>query len=275
MPRHLIVNADDFGLTEGVSRGIIRAHRQGIVTSTTFMTNFPWAVELAPMLEEAPNLGVGIHLNLTTGAPVLDPEQVPSLVNSQGQFAKSLFHLLASANMEEVRREWSAQIEKGIRLLGRLPTHLDTHRYVHGHPAFAALMVDLARTYRIPAVRCLYPGPDLSLSDLFRRWNPARLLIERYLHRSAALIGHSGLACPQATMAGDFDLGGLLRKLERVTEGVTELVTHPGEVDDRLRTLSSMQEHREVELAALTAPETRRKVEQLGICLVSFAHLAP
>lgn len=277
MPRYLIVNADDFGLSEAVSRGVLEAHRHGILTSTTFMTTFPWAAEMAPLLREAPDLGVGVHLNLTTGEPVSPPETVPTLVTGEGRFSKSLLHLLTRADLGEVRREWAAQIEKGMLLLeplGRRPTHLDTHRYLQGHPAFAAIMIDLARTYQIPAVRCLYPGPDLALTDMFRSWNPARLLVERYLRRSAETVSRSGLGCPSQTLAGDFDLPKLLRRLERVHEGVAELVSHPGHVDDRLRSLSSLQEHREEELAALTAPEARERAEQLGLTLVHFGHLA-
>lgn len=274
MPGYLIVNADDFGLTEGVSRGILQAHRQGILTSTTFMVNFPWAAEMAPLLQEAPDLGVGIHLNLTTGTPVLAPEQVPTLVNRQGRFIKSVLHLFTAVDPADARREWGAQVEKGMALLGRTPTHLDTHRYLQGHPRYAAVLIDLARTYNIPAVRCLYPGPDLSLTDLYRTWNPARLLVERFLRLSADAVLRSGVACPKATMAGDFDLPKLLRKLGRVGPGVTELVSHPGLVDEALRGLSSMQEHREVELRALTSPEARKKVKEAGITLVHFGHLS-
>lgn len=274
MPRYLIVNADDFGLSEAVSRGIITAHRQGILTSTTFMVNFPWAADMAPMLEEVPELGVGVHLNLTTGAPVLPTEQVTSLVAGEGNFQKSLLHLVTRAEMGQVRQEWMAQAERGIQLLGRLPTHLDTHRYLQGHPAFAAVLIDVARTYKIPAVRCLYAGPGMALSQMYRPWNPTRLLVERYLRRSAELVTASGLAYPGSILAGDFDKERLLRLLEQVGEGVTELVCHPGRVDDRLRSLSSMQDHREVELAALIAPEVRAAVERLGLTLASFRHLA-
>lgn len=272
MARNLIVNADDFGLTEGVSRGIIRAHREGILTSTTFMVNFPWAAEMAPMLKEAPDLGVGVHLNLTTGQPVLPPEQVPSLVDGKGRLSKSLLHIHLRVRTEDARKEWSAQVEKAIRLLGRRPTHLDTHRYLQGFPALAQVMVEVARTYKIPAVRCLYPGPEVD-QNMYSRWHPASYLVPRVLRRSVAVLAASGIAYPDAAMAGDFDLVGLLGKLGRVGEGVTELVTHPAIVDDHLRSLSSLQEKREAELAALTAPEARRKVEERGIRLVSFAHL--
>lgn len=278
MARYLIINADDFGLSEGVSRGIIEAHCRGVLTSTTFMANFPWAEHMAPLLDPAPDLGVGVHLNLTTGTPVLAPEQVPSLVTAEGRFSRSLVRLLTRADMGEVRCEWAAQVEKAIRLLeplGRRPTHLDSHRYLHGHPAFAQVLVEVARTYNIPAVRCMHPTPGFALSDAFSPWNPAKLVVTRYLRRSAEVIGQSGLAYPRAILARDFDLRLLLHMLEQVGEGVTELVSHPGRVDEQLRTLSSMQDHREAELAALTAPEARTAVERLGITLVSFRHLAP
>jgi predicted glycoside hydrolase/deacetylase ChbG (UPF0249 family) len=275
MARSLIVNADDFGLSPGVSRGIIRAHREGIVSSTTFMVNLPWAEEMVRLLEEAPDLGVGIHLNLTTGRPVLPPEQVPSLVTGRGDFSSSLLRLFSRSDPEEVKREWAAQVQRGIELLGRLPTHLDTHKYLQGHPAFAEAMVEVARRFSIPAVRCLYPrGLGATVAQMFGTWSPARLVIDRYLTRSAEVVARSGLKAPQAILAGDFDLPGLLRKLEWVGEGITELVTHPGEVDGALHSLSSLLDQREVELAALTSPEARRKLEELGIQLISFRELA-
>lgn len=273
MAGQLIVNADDFGLSESVSRGILQAHLQGILTSTTFMANFPWAPEMAPLLAGAPKLGVGVHLNLTTGAPILPPEQVPTLVAEDGRFSKSLVRLFTRADAAEVRSEWAAQIERAISLLDRHPTHLDTHRYLQAHPQFTAVLIDLARTYKIPAVRCLHPGPELNLGQMMASWNPLRIVVERALRRSADATLQSGLRCPAVILAGDFDAGLLLAKLERVGNRVAELVCHPGLVDDRLRSLSSMQEHREEELAALTSPAARRKVEELGISLISFAAL--
>lgn len=273
MDKYLIVNADDFGLSEGVSLGVLEAHKEGILTSTTFMVNFPWADEMATLLREAPELGVGIHLNITTGSPVLDPGKVPSLVGEDGQFAKSLWHLRFGIDPSDVFREWSAQVEMGMQLLGRHPTHLDTHRYLQAFPGMSEVLVEVARTYNIPAVRCVHPGPDLDPKG-FPTWGPAGLLVDRYLRRSVATLIDSGLQYPQATIAGDFDTDGLLHKLARVRVGVTELICHPGRVDDRLRSLSSLQEQREAELAALMAPQVKARVAELGLKLVSFAALA-
>jgi predicted glycoside hydrolase/deacetylase ChbG (UPF0249 family) len=274
VPRYLIVNADDFGLTEGVSRGIIQAHWEGVVTSTTFMTNFPWAPQMAPLLDEAPDLGVGIHLNLTTGRPLLPAAQVPSLVTKEGDFCKALLHLVARVDPADVEREWAAQIERGIELLGRRPTHLDTHRYLQGYPAFAEVMIRLAKRYTIPAVRNLYPGPQLRPAGRLGSLNPANFLVDRYILRSSQAVTASGLGCPRAILVGDFDRELLLSRLARLEEGVTELVCHPGVVDQQLRSITSLVEQRAVELGALTDPRVRAFIAERGIELVHFGCFA-
>lgn len=273
MSRYLIVNADDFGLSPGVSEGIIKAHTEGILTSTTFMVNFPWAKECAAMLKGVPDLGVGIHLNMTTGRPVLPPEQVPSLVDSDGKMSKDYFHLRFRVKPEDVEREWAAQVELGIKLLGGAPTHLDTHGYTQGYAGFAKALVAVAKRFGIPAVRVLRPGPDIPKPATFRKWSPLDLVYNRYLSASLQVIASSGLRHVDRTLVGDLDLSRLLSRLEQVTEGTTELVVHPGYVDDTLLSVSSMREKRLVELAALTDPEAIRLVERRSIGLVTFAHL--
>ncbi|WP_374712698.1 carbohydrate deacetylase [Symbiobacterium terraclitae] len=271
MARRLIVNADDFGLTAGVSRAILKAHREGILTSTTFMVNFPWAGEMAALLAGAPRLGVGLHLNLTTGAPVLPPDQVPSLVGPDGRFVRDLLRLLRRARPAEAEREWSAQLERFVALVGRLPTHLDTHRYLQAWPPLCRAMLAVARRYGVGAVRVL--PPDVFPPGTFPRWSPAGPVLRAVLRRTAAMIRKSGLRAPDRTLAGDFDLPGLLDRLDRAGEGATEIVTHPGEVDDELRALSSLTAQRAVELAALTAPAARETVERLGLQLIHFGDL--
>lgn len=274
MPRFLIVNADDFGLTEGVSRGILQAHRDGLVTSTTFMTNLPWAPEMAPLLAEAPALGVGVHLNLTTGRPLLPARQVPTLVTKEGAFCRALTHLIARVDPGEVEQEWAAQIERGIELLGHLPTHLDTHRYLQGYPAFGAVMVRLAQRYEIPAVRNLYPGRQMRPAGRLGALNPANWVVDRYLLRSSQTVLDSGLACPRAILVGDFDREMLLARLSALEEGVTELVCHPGIVDEALHVITSLVAQRAVELGALTDPSALGVVAEQGIQLINFGDLA-
>ncbi len=137
--KRLIVNADDFGWSEGVNRGIVEAYRNGIVTSTTVLANgaaFDGAVQLA---RQERRLGVGVHLNLSDGAPLLPRWEVPSLVNEQGHFSGGPMKLVArmlagKLRSAEVEAEWDAQIRK-VEKAGIQPTHLDGHKHVHMLPA--------------------------------------------------------------------------------------------------------------------------------------------
>src|SRR5574337_787269 len=126
--KQLVVNADDFGLTEGINRGILEAHRRGILTSTTLLANGAALESAVALAIESPQLGVGIHLNLTQGRPVSDPYRVPSLVDEGGCFfggPASLARriLLGKVRPAEVEREFAAQIEK-VRGAGLEMTHL-------------------------------------------------------------------------------------------------------------------------------------------------------
>ena len=140
----LIVNADDFGLTAGVSRGILEAHRHGIVTSTTLLVNR----EIPPSLIEelaASDLGVGVHLNLTLGSPVASANRVPSLVDAEGRFIRDAREASARAKVDEARIELGTQIDAFRTIMGRFPTHLDSHHHVGRHSPILDLVLDFAR----------------------------------------------------------------------------------------------------------------------------------
>src|SRR5215468_5087273 len=140
MEKNLIINADDFGLSHGITDGILLTHQRGLLTSTSLMVNqaaTEYAVRRAP---EAPTLGVGIHLNLTEGKPVLPIEEVPTLVNATGEFpgpsAMGRRLLRWEASPREIEAEFRAQIQK-MKSLGLQPTHADSHHRIHMYPAAA------------------------------------------------------------------------------------------------------------------------------------------
>ncbi|HEC34862.1 MAG TPA: ChbG/HpnK family deacetylase, partial [Chloroflexi bacterium] len=149
----LIVNADDFGRTDGVTEGILQAHLHGIVTSTTAMVNLPGAERaVRRATAEAPDLGVGVHLNLTAGRPLLPPDEVPSLLGPDGCFypIHRLVPHLMDLSPDQVRAELTAQIER-FRSWGREPTHLDSHHHVlYLAPHLFRLLVELADRYHLP-----------------------------------------------------------------------------------------------------------------------------
>ena len=144
----VVINADDFGLTEGVCAGIVKAIQAGGVTATTAMACVPGAVER--LKRWAPKIPghIGAHLQLTSGAPVLPPERVPSLVQDGGQFPA--IRKQVRARTEEILFEWRAQIEL-LRCAGIELTHLDSHHHIHRLPSALPAFCELAKQYGLPA----------------------------------------------------------------------------------------------------------------------------
>jgi len=139
--RRLIVNADDWGLTRGVSEGILSAHRHGIVSSTTVLATGDLDRELVARLRDSA-LGVGLHVNLTLGTPLTRGR---SLVDGDGRFVRDARRAAARVTVADVRAEIEAQVERFQSALKRRPTHLDTHHHVGLHPPVRDVVLDVAR----------------------------------------------------------------------------------------------------------------------------------
>jgi predicted glycoside hydrolase/deacetylase ChbG (UPF0249 family) len=247
--RTLIVNADDFGLTGGVSRGILAAHRGGIVTSTTVIVTRP----IDPALIEellASGLGVGLHLNLTFGPPISSPWRVPSLVDAEGTFVRDPSEAARRASKDEARIELGTQIDVFRKLIGRFPTHLDTHHHVGCHQPILELILDFAAALKVP-VR--------SQNDLAR--TAAR---RRKLRTPDHFVGDAG---PEPYWTTE----RVLDQLAALPAGVTEAMTHPGHYDEELAG-SRYGKQRDVELAALIDRRAREMIEREGIRLAHFGN---
>jgi predicted glycoside hydrolase/deacetylase ChbG (UPF0249 family) len=249
--RLLVVNADDFGVTAGVSRGILESHRRGIVSSTTAMVNLAPQSDLEAEALGLPGLGVGLHFNLTWGGPVSPRDLVPSLVDGEGRFRRDPVAVARRAAPDEVRREAEAQIEAFARRFGRSPTHLDSHHHVHRRPGVLDAVADVAASAGL-ALR----SPDAGFRDGLRR---------RGLRTADHFVGGDDPA-PYWT------LPRLLDTLAGLPTGVTELMCHPGYFDADLA-YSRYGPPRETELAALTDPEARATLDRLDIRLCHFGTL--
>ena len=159
--KYLIVNADDYGRTPGVSKGIREAHQRGIITSTTAMMNMPGVeTELARALKETPKLGLGLHLVLTSGTPILPAEKVSSITGGKNCFPSldDFTARLRTVNAEEAGAEWETQIQKFVQAVGRNPDHLDSHH----HSSYLTeklfeRMLTLAKKYQCP-IRSIHEG---------------------------------------------------------------------------------------------------------------------
>jgi len=278
MQRQLIVNADDYGRSPGVSRGILQAHREGIVTSTTVMINQP-GVE--PQLEEAlacGDLGIGLHLVFSAWRPLLPPESIPGLVRSDGMFLDqhSLWAQAERIPQEQLRAELTAQMERFVSLAGREPDHLDCHHFVHLYPPFFQVYADLAAQFRLPLRVPFPPESDFaaSVGTLSFLEGFPRDLVRGMIATNSALLIARGLAHPDHFIGTFFGrealtLEHLAKLLEALPQGVCELMCHPG-YDDPFLSSSTYRLERETELALLTAHAVRERVDALGIELVTF-----
>ena len=268
--RRLIVNADDFGLTEGVNAGIVVAFQKGILRSASLMANgggFDDAVRLAL---ENPGLDVGCHLMLISGRAISKPghdlpESVPHLLAS----------LVAGWRVGAIEREFAAQIEK-IQATGVSLSHLDTHKHTHLAPPVLEAVLRVAKSHGIPWVRRPFDLPLTAARDsatwTTRFLNRAIRPLRRRFNRKLANAGCRAtdyFAGFQVT--GRFQAPQLVTLIHALPEGVTEFMCHPGYcTEDLLATATRLKQSRQKELEALIAPEVRRAVAKSAIEVVGF-----
>ena len=241
-PRRLIVNADDLGYDPAVSEGIVLAMRSGVVTSSTLMVNLPHS-EHGAML--ARGLPVGLHLNLSRGAP-LSTRFPPSMLRA-GVLDEAL---VSSLPPEVVAEEAEAQLARAEALLGGRPTHVDVHRHLHRNPAVLEGLCRVVASRALP-VRAL---------DARMRGDLRRAGVRTTDH----FVGEAGGEAywTEQRFAGTVAV---------LPEGTTELMCHPGYPPRETRTSYALQ--RAVELATLTSAAARRAVDEAGVTLASFVDL--
>lgn len=261
--KQLVVNADDFGFTPDVNRGIVDAHRRGILTATTLMANgaaFDHAVQLA---RETPSLDVGCHLVLVQGTSVLDPARdlpatLPELVRA----------LLRSKL--PVYEELSAQVRR-IARAGIRPTHIDTHKHTHLLPPVLDAVARIAHEFRIPWVRRPF---DFGI-DTGARFTKSAVAVGMRITRPGFTRALGELKTTDYftgfQITGSLDGSRLIETLERLPEGLTEFMCHPGKLGPELLDAKTrLKKTRPIELAALVSAEARAVIEQRGIELVNY-----
>jgi len=286
--KDLIVNADDLGWTEGVNRGIVEAHRKGLVTSTSLLANGRAFESALLAARNNPELGVGVHLNLSDGPPTAAAESVAGLLNATGELEGGPENLLLriagrSLPLEEVEREWDAQIGK-IRAAGVNPTHLDGHKHVHMLPGLFEVALRLAKKNGIGAIRIsheqswlrtvLSSGGSQKAGVVLKQGVQARglklLAPDAREMAERAGIATTNFFCGIA-QTGELTRAGVEHLLESLPEGTTELMCHPGYADDDLRnSRTRLQNSRELELRILTDTAVRKIVATRGIRLINY-----
>jgi chitin disaccharide deacetylase len=285
--RRLIVNADDFGLTQGVNRAVVEAHRDGVVTSATLMVNAAAFEDAIQRAKSTPRLSLGCHIVLVDGLPVLGGRQVPTL--TPGKAADRFYQSLSSfalravsgrIHADEIETEATAQIRK-LQAAGIVVSHLDTHKHTHIFPQVLRPLLRAARACGVTAVR--NPFGPLHLSVLAKRpslWKQHTKVtvlspLGKTFRRSVA---EAGLLSPDGTVGivatGALDDRFFENIVDSLPEGTWELVCHPGYNDAELGSIRTrLRESREVELRLLTSVESRELLARSGVQLISYRDL--
>jgi chitin disaccharide deacetylase len=231
--RVLVVNADDFGQSAGVNRGIVRAHEEGIVTSASLMVRHPAAAAAATYARGHATLGVGLHIDLG------------EWMYREGAWA-AVYEVVRLEDTPAVAAEVERQLERFLALVGRQPTHLDSHQHVHLKPGVRAAVMPFAERLDVP-LRSVTPG-----------------------------VRHAGEFYGQTSqgehLPGAISVERLLSIVRALPPGITELGCHPGLADELV---TMYHAERMEELEVLCDPRVRRAIADLAIDLRSFAAVAP
>lgn len=228
IPRYLIVNADDFGQSYGINRGIMAAYKHGIVTSASLMVRWPAAAEAAAYGRHHPDLSLGLHVDVSEWA------------YRAGQWSR-LYEVIPLADLAAVAAEVFRQLEAFVRLVGRKPTHLDSHQHSHCYGPLRMVLRRLAQRLEIP-LRHYCEG----------------------VHYCGDFYGQTAKGTPMPEV---ISVEGLLNILVRLPSGVTELSCHPGQEAD-LETMYRTERAEEVKV--LCDPRVRASLSAMGIELCSF-----
>lgn len=265
----VIINGDDFGMSPGINRAIVKLHQQGRMNSTSIMVNMPWSEEALQYAQSAFTLITGVHLNVSTGRPILPVDRVPSLTTSEGQFhdmSAFISRLLAgrirrSELMMELEAQFEMFLDHGIQ-----PVHVDSHMHFHAVPALNEIVSELANRYRIGKVRnpnisaFVVPPPDQAgLVEHALRKTGASVL-----NSTQTIIARKGILLNGPTNRADvliylrWFLGrngeaqrSFITSIEGLNNHSVEIIAHPSLADEILPTLSNYVQGRRKELALL------------------------
>lgn len=235
----VIINADDFGLTQGGNKAVIESYQNGILTSTTLMATALFTEEAIELAKENPGLGVGVHMVLTTQRPLLSTHK--TLVDENGNFKLRMETIDESVDTEEVYQEWDAQIASIAKHLDI--THLDSHHHAHLHPQLDGVVQRLSEKYKVP-----FRSSKTKL--------PSEVIVDGGFYKEGVTEEY------------------ILNLFNEKAHNIVDLMTHPAHVDDYLLSISSYATWREEELRILSDPALKQKAKDLGIELITYRDIA-
>lgn len=270
--RRLIVNADDFGRSSSINAAVVRAHREGILTSASLMVNESSADEAVYLAQENPNLGVGLHLSLVCGKPALSSKDIPGLLNAETEFSKNailsgLRFFFFPQLKPQLRLEIEAQFQK-FRATGLALDHVNGHLNIHLHPVVLEILIETAQRWGIRHLRLT--SDPLALNLKLARGNfgyrASHALIYKILSgRARSKLQRANIGATQRVFGllqnARVDENFLLNLLPLLPNGDSELYSHPS--------LDNFKH----EFDALISPQVKELVAKLGIQLIRYKDL--
>ena len=277
----LIVNADDFGLSQEVNAAVVRAHREGILTSASLMVAEEHCDEAARIAKENPGLDVGLHAVVCKGRSVRPAAEIAPAVDAAGRFPENpvlagMRWYFAKELRAKLATELRAQVERHLELVGYL-NHIDGHLNFHVHPVVADILVELAIEYKVPCLRL--PREPVFTTLRLRRDNAARKLVESVIFRTLSrrtrrMMNERGLKSTDwlfgLHQSGHLDENYILAIIDRLRDGTTELYFHPAMDIGVTPPAASAQ----IEVEILTSPRVRDALAARGVSLTNFAQQA-
>jgi hopanoid biosynthesis associated protein HpnK len=270
--RRLVVNADDFGRSPSINEAVIRAHREGILTTASLMVNELGCDEAVKLAKENLKLGVGLHLTLLCGKSALPPEKIPGLVNARGDFSESpvgvgIKYFFKRSLREQFRAEIHAQFEK-FRATGLPLDHVNGHLHLHLHPTIFKILMDDSEKLGIRQLRltrdCLAHSRRMARGRWFYRISHAAIY-EWLSRRARKTMEQKKIRHAQITFGllqnAQVDEEYILKLLPELPPGDSELYSHP-----------SLDEFKH-EFDALVSPRVKALVKKLGIELIRYQDL--
>lgn len=270
--RRLIVNADDYGRSPAINQAVLRAHREGILTTASLMINEPGSEEAIALARQNPSLGVGLHLTLICGHAACAPADVPGLVDAHGRFpdrpaGPALRYFFDRSLRPQLKAEVTAQLAK-FRATGLKLDHLDGHLHLHLHPTVFGLLEPLLPEFGITHLRLTRDPLWLNLRAVPGRWLYRvghALLFVLLPRRPGAVMRQCGIRHTSAVFGllqdSHVDERFLMRLIPRLPAGDSELYCHP-----------SLDQFRH-EMDALISPRVRALLERHAIALIRYQDL--
>lgn len=256
MVKMLIVNADDFGMSESVCNGIEHCHKSGIVTSASLMVNMPRAEMAVGIAKKNRALGIGLHLNLTQGKSLSSND----VLSNSNLFKALIGRISKDKAKDEIEAQIQAALDYGIKL-----THIDGHKHIHVMPKVIDAVIESALSFNIKKIRL--PLEYYSTAYSIRQ-SPKTKLLRHLSLKAKPKIEKAGLWHPDyfygISETGKLDEEKLKSIIKNLPDGVNEIMCHPGYPSN----VDSLDRNKE--LMALTGRMVRKTVEEAGIKLVNY-----